>query len=61
MLPDANTDSFYSDQFLTVNSQIKMVSNVNETERKLIEFPVKISENKVVHKKNAIQYRKKPR
>ena len=38
-----------------------MASNVNETERKLIEFPVKISEDKVEHKKNAIQYRKKPR
>ena len=38
-----------------------MVSKVSETERKLVEFPVKISEDKIEHKKNAIQYRKKPR
>ena len=52
---------FRSIRFFIVNTLVKMVSKIKETEPKLIEFPVKISEDKVVHKKNAIQYRKKPR
>ena len=38
-----------------------MKPTVFDMEQKLVEFPVKISEDKVVHEKNAIQYRKKPR